>query len=134
MSRVIGWLADRGAGTLLHIALNIPQQMAWLWTPRLHYDTSEFTGLEPLAQAFEDRKRTMDNPNIRMTREWIEKWQLDLMKELKKSDSDWVSNVFALNLIWFGEARTFVCSTSRRMNISCILRALCCLQPYPLNI
>jgi hypothetical protein len=68
--------------------------MAWLWTPRLHYNTSEFTCLEPLAQAFKTRMEKMHDPNIRMTREWIEKWHLDLMKELKENHLDWVSNLF----------------------------------------
>ena len=79
---------------VLQITLNVVELMAWLWAPRLHYNTSEFTCLEPLAQAFKTRKETMENPNFRMTRKWIEKWQLELIKELKDNSLNWVSNVF----------------------------------------
>jgi hypothetical protein len=71
--------------------------MSWLWTPRLHFDTSAFSLLEPMAPAFKTRKMTMDDPLVRVSRDWVDKWRLGLIKELEMSDIEWVSTVFHMN-------------------------------------
>jgi hypothetical protein len=72
--------------------------MSWLWTPRLHFDTSKFSALEPMAEAFQTRKKIMDDPCVRVTRDWVNKWQLGLVKELEMSNLGWVSMVFHMYL------------------------------------
>lgn len=72
--------------------------MSWLWTPRLHFDTSKFSVLEPMAQAFQTRKKMMDDPCVCVTRNWVDKWRLGLVKELETSNLGWVSMVFHMYL------------------------------------
>lgn len=93
------WVAVPYSPTILTPNLKVLQLMAWLWTPRLHHDISKFTHLEPIAYAFETRKKEMYNPKVHLSRAWIDKWLLALVKELEGRDSDWVSEVFTCNLV-----------------------------------
>jgi hypothetical protein len=39
----------------------------------------------------------MDDPLVRVSRDWVDKWRLGLIKELEMSDIEWVSTVFHMN-------------------------------------